>query len=122
MRVLPRLLGAATAAYSVAIMIEPLWLARPCGLAEGPGGAVVPTPIATIIRAIGARDAAIGAAMVLAPRGPALRAATAARVASDAADAVIFGTQLDERDRRRKIAGFAAGWALLCAVSARWAG
>jgi hypothetical protein len=122
MRALPRLLGAATAAYSIAIMIKPVLLARPCGLAVGPAGAVVSRPVGMMIQAIGARDAAIGAAMVLAPRGSALRAAVAARVASDAADVVVFGTQLPERDKRAKIAGFAAFWALLCAVSARWAG
>jgi hypothetical protein len=34
-------------------------------------------------------------------------------VAADAADVVVFGSQLAEPDRRMKIAGFAAGWALL---------
>ena len=122
MRTLPRLLGAATAAYSLAILIRPALLARPCGLSTGPDGTVVAAPVALLIRAIGARDVAIGTAMSCAPRGSALRAVIAARVAADAADAVVFGTQLAEPDRRLKIARFAAGWALLCAVSARWAG
>jgi hypothetical protein len=78
--------------------------------------------VAILVRAIGAGDVAIEAAMVCAPRGSALRTATATRVAADAADALVFGTQLDERDRRMKIGGFAAGWALLCGLSARWAG
>ena len=122
MRTLPRLLGAATALYSVAIIVRPALLARPCGLSSGPDGSAVATPVAILIRAIGARDVAIGTAMVCAPRGSALRIATAARVAADAADALVFGTQLGERDRRMKIGGFAAGWALLCGLSARWAG
>ena len=122
MRTLPRVLGAATALYSIAIMIKPALLARPCGLTTTPGGSEVTMPVAVLIRAIGARDVAIGTAMVCAPRGSALRAATAARVAADAADAVVFGVQLAEPDRRMKIAGFAAGWALLCALSSRWAG
>ena len=122
MRILPRLLGAATALYSVAIIIRPALLARPCGLSSGPDGTAVATPVAILIRAIGARDVAIGTAMVCAPRGSALRTATAARVVADAADALVFGTQLGERDRRMKIGGFAAGWALLCGLSARWAG
>ena len=67
-------------------------------------------------------DAAIGGAMLLAPRGPALRAAVAARVVADASDAVVFGTGLPERDRRLRIAGFALGWAALCALSGRWTG
>jgi hypothetical protein len=121
-RILPRLLGAATALYSVAIIIRPALLARPCGLSSGPDGTTVATPVVILIRAIGARDVAIGTAMVCAPRGSALRTATAARVAADAADALVFGTQLGERDRRMKIGGFAAGWALLCGLSARWAG
>jgi hypothetical protein len=119
MRSLPRVLGAVTASYSVAIMVRPLLLARPCGLAGNDDR--VDAPVALMIRAIGARDTAIGAAMLLAPRGPALRTAVAARVLADTSDVVLFGAGLPRRDRRPRIAGFAAFWAALCAASARWA-
>lgn len=122
MAFLPRLLGLITALYSVAIAVRPVLLARPCGLDDGPGQQEVSPAIRTLIAGIGARDAAIGTAMVLAPRGPALRLAIATRVAADVGDAFFFGTRLPDRRRRPRIAGFAAGWAALCAVSARWAG
>lgn len=57
--------------------------------------------------------------MVCLPPGRALRLALAVRVASDAADAVVSGTTLPDRAARRKVAGFAAGWAGPCALSAR---
>jgi hypothetical protein len=118
----PRVLGLITAAYSVAIGLRPVLLARPCGLAEGPDQRHVSPAVATLIGGIGARDAAIGTAMVLAPTGPALRLAIAARVASDLGDAVFFGSKLPDPGRRVRIGLFAAGWATLCALSARWAG
>jgi hypothetical protein len=121
MRSLPRILGALTTAYSIAIMLRPVLLARPCGLADGPDESSVPAGTGTLIGGIGARDAAIGTAMVLAPRGPALRTAIAARVFADATDALVFGFGLPERDRRQKVAGFAVGWAALCGLSGRWA-
>ncbi|MFF1611570.1 hypothetical protein ACFVYA_27615 [Amycolatopsis sp. NPDC058278] len=74
--------------------------------------------VRTLIAGIGARDAAIGLAMLLAPAGKPLQVALAARVASDAADAVVFGTTLPDRSARTKVAAFAATWAALCAVSA----
>ncbi|MFB6550758.1 hypothetical protein [Streptomyces sp. NPDC056405] len=112
---LVRILGAATAAYSVAIMVRPVWLARPCGLTDDDGQ--VQESTATLIRAVGARDAAIGTAMVCA-RGPqALQAVSACRVAADLSDAVVFGTVLTGQ-QRVKVAGFAAGWGVLCAVAA----
>jgi hypothetical protein len=116
---LPRILGAITAAYSIVIALRPEVLARPCGLVE-PDGAASPG-VRTLIGGIGVRDVAIGGAMVLAPRGPALRAAVAARVFSDAADALVFGTRLPARPQRPKIAAFALFWAALCALSGRWA-
>ncbi|WP_246107067.1 hypothetical protein [Pseudonocardia kunmingensis] len=121
MRYLPRILGVLTAAYSVAIAVRPVLLARPCGLTRGPDGEDVDAGVRVLVGGIGARDAAIGTAMVLAPRGPALRVALAARVVSDAADALVFGTQLPARDRRPKVVAFALFWAALCALSARWA-
>jgi hypothetical protein len=118
----PRVLGLITAAYSVAIGVRPVLLARPCGLADGPDQQHVSPAVRTLIGGIGARDAAIGTAMVFAPPGPALRLAIAARVASDLGDAVFFGSRLPDPGRRVRIGLFAAGWAALCALSARWAG
>ena len=120
--ILRRVLGFITAVYSVAIGLRPVLLARPCGLAEGPDQRQVSPAVRTLIGGIGARDAAIGTAMVLAPRGAALRLAILARVASDVGDVAFFGSRLPDPSRRARIAGFAAVWAGLCALSARWAG
>jgi hypothetical protein len=116
MPVLTRVLGAATAAYSALIIVRPAVLAKPCGLVSTSGEVSAGTR--TLIGGIGARDAAIGLAMVLARPGRALRVAIAARVAADAADAVIFGLTLPDRRARKKVALFAATWATLCGVSA----
>ena len=115
MSTLSRVLGVATAAYSAAIIVRPAVLAGPSGLANATGE--VPAGTKILIRALGARDVAIGLAMVFAPEGAPLRTAVAARVASDLADAVVFGTALPEPDKRRKVAGFAAVWGGLCAVA-----
>ncbi|HVL86168.1 MAG TPA: hypothetical protein VM367_18030 [Pseudonocardia sp.] len=120
MPALPRLLGLLTAAYGLLITVHPRSLARPCGLTDARDE--VSPAVRVLVGGIGVRDAAIGGAMLLAPRGPALRAAVAARVVADASDAVVFGTGLPERDRRLRIAGFALGWAALCALSGRWTG
>jgi hypothetical protein len=115
MPALTRVLGAATAAYSAAIIAAPKVLAKPCGLTTPTGG--VTAGVRTLIGGIGARDAVIGLAMVFAPPGRPLQLAVTARVASDAADALIFGTTLPDRSARTKVAAFAAGWAVLCAAS-----
>lgn len=112
---LTRVLGAATVAYSAAVLVRPGVLAGPAGLANATGE--VPAGSKILIRALGARDAAIGVAMTLAPPGPALRTAVAARVASDFADAAVFGTALPEPDKRRKVAVFAVAWGALCAAA-----
>jgi hypothetical protein len=83
-----------TTAYSVAIIVRPVLLARPCGMTDGPGADHVDPGVRTLVDGIGARDAAIGTAMMFAPRGPALQVAVAARVASDAADALFAAPQL----------------------------
>ncbi|MEV4057051.1 hypothetical protein AB0J55_38095 [Amycolatopsis sp. NPDC049688] len=116
MPVLTRVLGAVTAAYSVTIVAAPRVLAKPCGLTTASGG--VSADVRTLIAGIGARDAAIGLAMLFAPAGKPLRFALGARVASDAADAVVFGTGLPDRSARKKVAAFAVTWAALCAASA----
>ncbi|MET8100540.1 hypothetical protein ABZV29_29395 [Streptomyces sp. NPDC005236] len=71
-------------------------------------GQVQPTT-ATLIRAIGARDTAIGAVMLPAPDSRVTQAAGVCRVAADLFDAVVFGAALSGR-QRLKIVGFAAGW------------
>jgi hypothetical protein len=116
MPALTRVLGALTAAYSGTIIAAPRVLAKPCGLTTPTGG--VTAEVRTLVGGIGARDAAIGLAMVFAPAGRPLQVALAARVVSDAADAVVFGTSLPDRSARRKVAAFAAAWATLCAASA----
>ncbi|CCH32362.1 hypothetical protein ABZ816_24495 [Actinosynnema sp. NPDC047251] len=116
MPVLTRLLGVATAAYGAAIVAEPKFLARPCGLADAHGN--VAPAVRTMVGGIGARDLAIGAAMVFAPAGTPTRVAVAARVASDLADALVFGLTLPDRAARPKVAAFAVTWAVACAVSA----
>ncbi|MGR8007024.1 hypothetical protein [Streptomyces hypolithicus] len=113
-----RALGAATAAYSAAIAVRPEWLARPCGLALEPDGSV-PRETGLLIRAIGARDAAIGVAMVVASDDSARRTATLCRVAADVSDALVFGTLLDSRPARAKVVGFALTWGALCALTLR---
>ncbi|RSD20868.1 hypothetical protein [Amycolatopsis eburnea] len=116
MPAMTRVLGALTAAYSATIIAAPRVLAKPCGLTTASGE--VSPGVRTLVGGIGARDAAIGLAMVFAPPGRALQVALAARVASDAADALVFGTTLPDRTARKKVAAFAVAWAALCAVSA----
>ncbi|MFI6295748.1 hypothetical protein ACIBEJ_29415 [Nonomuraea sp. NPDC050790] len=116
MTLLPRVLGAITMLYSAAIIVRPRLLAGPCDLVDTAGE---PLPgVSTLIAAVGARDLAIGAAMMAAPEGVALRTAIAARVASDLGDAAVFGSALTSRRARARIAGFALGWATVCALSA----
>lgn len=110
-----RILGAATAAYSAAIIIRPAWLARPCGLINASGA--VPSSTGLLIRAIGARDLAIGTAMLAARTPSARRTATACRVAADWSDAALFGALLPDSERRLKVAGFAAAWGAVCAAA-----
>ncbi|WP_086819691.1 hypothetical protein [Allokutzneria sp. NRRL B-24872] len=116
MSALTRVLGAATAAYGIATAVRPQVLAKPCGLTTPSGD--VTASVRTLITAIGMRDTAIGAAMLFAPPGRAQRVAVLTRVASDAADALVFGLTLPDRRARGKAAGVAAGWAALCALSA----
>ncbi|WP_405497253.1 hypothetical protein [Streptomyces sp. NBC_00096] len=102
-----RVMGAATLGYGVAVACRPRVLARPCGLPERGSTAL-------LIRALGVRDAVVGAAMVAAPGGAALRTAVLCRVAIDAGDALLFGTLLPRRAERAKAASAALVWAALC--------
>ena len=68
---------------------EPEVLIRPVGIEDDETGA-------RVARLLGVRDVLSGLAMVIAPPGPALAVAVAARVASDLSDAASFqGLALD---------------------------
>lgn len=112
---IPRLLGAVTAGYSVAIAVEPELFLRPTKLiAEG----AQPTPgQRALTRAIGGRDLVSGLAMLLAPAGTPLKTAIAVRVGADLADLAVLGSQLPDQDAREKATMVAAGWGALCALS-----
>lgn len=111
---LPRVLGVATAAYSVAIIAKPELFARPTKLARD--GESLSRGTAIGIRALGGRDLASGVAMALAPEGQPLRTATAVRVGSDVVDLVLLGTSLPDREARTKAVAVAGAWGALCAL------
>lgn len=111
-----RVLGVLTVAYSVAALVAPKILAKPSGLTGPLGG--VSTPVSLLIRALAARDIALGARMVFAAPGAELKNATLARAAADASDTVLFGIMLPTTSAKLKVAGFAAGWAAACAIAA----
>ncbi|WTX00120.1 DUF4267 domain-containing protein [Streptomycetaceae bacterium NBC_01309] len=113
---LTRTLGAATAAYGVAILLRPEWLARPCGLPTAPDGSAT-AETAPLIRMVGARDTVIGAAMLCATGDRVRRLATWCRIGSDLGDAVVLGTQLPTGAYRAKAASVALAWAALNAYS-----
>jgi hypothetical protein len=110
-----RVVAAATVVYSTAMTISPRILAKPCGLTSADGS--VPPAVAALTRSIGVRDAALAAALALAPAGYPMQLLTAARVISDGTDAVWLSRLVDDRTAQAKIAGLALGWALLEAVA-----
>ena len=85
-----RTIGVLTAAYGVSAILRPQTLARWTGLGDpaSPGAAVW-----ALSASIGVRDVCSGVAIVLAPRGRALRAALVVRATLDAGDAIVFGTR-----------------------------
>lgn len=109
-----RTVGAATAVYGVAVAAWPGLLARPSGLVGDDGRAEPATR--TSLRPLAWRDAVSGAAMVLAPEGPALRTAAYVRIAADFGDAVLLGATLPGTDRRGKAVAVSVGWGLLSVV------
>jgi hypothetical protein len=114
----PRTLGALTAAYGAYTLLRPQSLLRAAGLER----TTEPSRSGrTLARVIGARDVLSGLAMVAAPPGPLLRAAVLARVASDSADVVGFGTAVPD-SHRAKVVAVAGGWGLLCASALLKAG
>ena len=117
---IPRLLGAATLAYSVASLVQPKVIAGPCGMVDDQGEVV--RDVATAVRAVAARDALICAAMLVVPAGDPLRAVTTVRGLFDLTDAAVFGSIATTPQQRRKIVAVTAGWGSLCLLSRRWAG
>jgi hypothetical protein len=111
-----RCVGAATALYGLAVAARPELLARPSGL-SGPGGEVEETTRISL-RPLVWRDVADGAAMVLAPEGPALRTAALVRIASDLGDAALLGATLPRHVRPMAVA-VSLGWAALSAAALR---
>jgi hypothetical protein len=114
----PRVLGALTAAYGVYTAVRPQSLLRASGLEKTADPSRSGRALA---RVIGVRDVLSGMAMVAAPPGPLLRAAVLARVASDGADVVGFGSAVPD-SHRAKVTAVAGGWGLLCASSLPKAG
>ena len=106
-----RLMGLATVAYSVAILARPALMARPCGLVDEDGN--VTSGVAALIRGVGVRDAATGAALAFAPTHGVLRAAGLARVAADFGDAALLGAFAPDAKTRRNVIAVAGGWGLL---------
>ncbi|MFP5071864.1 hypothetical protein ACLFMI_19650 [Pseudonocardia nantongensis] len=112
---IPRLLGAVTAGYSVAITVKPELFLRPTKLIGE--GEQPTTGQRALTMAIGGRDLVSGLAMLLAPGGTPLRTAVAVRVGADLADLAVLGSQLPDQDAREKATMVAAGWGALCALS-----
>jgi hypothetical protein len=116
----PRLLGVATAAYSVAIIAKPDLFLKPTGLL---GESATPNDEQKVLtRAIGGRDLATGVAMAVAPAGNPLRTAIAVRVGADVVDLVALGSGLPDQESREKATLVAAAWGALCALSLLAAG
>jgi hypothetical protein len=113
--VLPRVLGAVTAGYGVAIFARPELLLKQAGLLRGD---TATAEQATFVRTLAARDLGSGLAMMTATSRSAMRAAIGVRVLSDAGDLVVLGRALAGRPERTKNVAAAAGWGLLCAASA----
>ncbi|WP_030251370.1 hypothetical protein [Streptomyces violens] len=106
-----RMVGAATAVYGLAVTARPELLARPSGLADAGGRVAEATRVS--LRPLAWRDAASGAALVLAPEGPALRTAALVRIAADFGDAALLGATLPDRSARRMAVAVSVGWGAL---------
>jgi hypothetical protein len=116
MPVLSRVLGVSTIAFGALEFAKPDVWAKPTGI-TGPSPAMT-----TWHQTLGARDVLSGIAMVLAPPGAALRAATLFRIVSDSTDALAFGLNAPGAGLKAKAVGAALGYAALNALSLRWAG
>lgn len=113
MPALTRSLGIATAAFGVLELAKPdLW--------SKPTGIVGPSPaMRAWHHTLGVRDTVSGLALVLAPAGGPLRAATLFRIVSDLSDAVGFGLNAPDGKSRAKAVGAAVGFAALNALALR---
>jgi hypothetical protein len=109
-----RLLGAATATYSAAVLARPAVLAAPCGLVTRDGS--VSPEAGTLTRAVGTRDLASGLAVALAPSGRAMRLALGVRIAMDLGDALVLGAHAPA-EKRGKVLRAACLWAGLNALA-----
>jgi hypothetical protein len=111
--VLSRSLGAATTAFGIAEGLRPdLW--------AGPTGVHGPSPaMRAWHHTLAARDVVSGLALLLAPAGPPLRAALLFRIVSDLSDAVGFGLNAPDTERRMKAIGATVGFAALSALALR---
>ncbi|HEX6339344.1 MAG TPA: hypothetical protein VFZ85_20485 [Jiangellaceae bacterium] len=110
---IPRALGLATAAYGASVLRRPSVLLRPTGLAPGEPSAA----LSATARAVAGRDLVSGLVMAGAPAGSGLRTAIAIRVGCDLSDTVLFSAVLRGPERTRSVA-VAAGWGILCGLSA----
>lgn len=108
-----RLIGAATAAYGAAVVLRPAILLRPSGLGTG-----AEPELRAAARMIALRDLASGLALATLSDPRARRAAAIVRVASDAADTVVFAQALNGRAERAKTLAVTAGWGVLSALAA----
>jgi hypothetical protein len=113
MPVLSRALGLATVAFGALEFAKPDLWAAPTGI-SGPSPAM-----RTWHHTLGARDVVSGLAMLAAPAGPALRAATLFRIVSDATDALAFGINAPTAALKGKAVAGALGFAALNALSLR---
>jgi hypothetical protein len=110
-----RTIGVLTAAYGLSAILRPQTLARWTGLGDP---ASPSADVRALSASIGVRDLCSGAAIVLAPRGRALRTTLAVRATLDAGDAIVFGALCPTRRARVTIAAVAAGWGALAAATA----
>lgn len=110
-----RMIGAATAAYSLACVVRPEVLAGPTKLTTS--GAKASREVAVLTRASGARDLITGVAMAAAPTAAGVRLAGALRLGADVADAVGMGVALPTGGARKKAALVAGGWGALTALT-----
>lgn len=113
-----RVIGALTAGYGVFALKSPGSLARQADLGDRHEP---PTAVRILAATFGVRDLASGAALLVAPAGPLLRAAVAARVLFDLGDAATLARTSPATPGRRRLARIALGWGCLsgaCGVAA----
>jgi hypothetical protein len=105
---LTSVVGAATATFSAALVVAPWVLIGPTGMPE----------TRALVRALGARDAVSGLAMLAAPGGRVRDLAAAARVLSDCADAAVLPSAVPDRGRAALLRASAAAWGALALAAA----